>query len=145
MSAFARTIFPALAGLLTANGAVWAQSGARSGHRRHLARPGLAARSRAQQRLLGATDGQYRKCASREHLTIIGTKYMPRLETAYGKEWADRADGSRLRPNAQVTVCGEPGFGSGGWPFVQTRSCRSCANTGLVNLIESMKIDCHIP
>lgn len=115
MSTLAGTIFSALAGLLTANGAAWAQSGARSGRRgwRYLARPGFAARSHAQQRLLGATDGQYRKFASREHLTIIGTEYMPGLETVSGKGCAGRADGLRLGPNAQVTVRGEKGFGGG--------------------------------
>lgn len=158
MSTFARTVCPALAGLLIASGAAWAQSGARA--------PGAGADARTDAPRGGATllvpasqpdpmlnNGCWVQLMdnietprSREYLTIIGTKYMPELETASGKGWAGRADGLSAGPNAQVTVYGEKGFGGRGVDIRPNSIVQDLrANLGLVNSIESMKIDCRTP
>ena len=158
MSTLARTIFPALAGLLVANGAACAQGTARV--------PGAGTNAGADTSRGAATvlvpasqpdpmlnNGCWVQLMdnietprSREYLTIIGTKYMPELETASGKGWAGRADGLSVGPNAQVTVYGEKGFGGRGLAIRPNSIVQDLrANLGMVNSIESMKIDCRTP
>lgn len=151
MSALARTIIPALAGLVLASGAAWGQSGDRA--------PGASPDARARAGLLVPAsqpdpmlnNGCWVQLMdnidtprSREYLTIIGAKYMPDLETASGKGWAGRADGLSIGPNAQVTAYGEKGYGGRGVAIRPNSIVQDLrADLGLVNSIESIRIDCR--
>lgn len=156
MSTTARTIIPVLAGLVLASGAAWGQSGASS--------PGASTDARANTAKAGAgllvpasqpdpmlNNGCWIQLMdniatprSREYLTIIGAKYMPELETASGKGWARRADGLSIGPNAQVIVYGEKNYGGRGVAVRPNSILQDLrAELGLVNSIESIKIDCR--
>lgn len=80
---------------------------------------------------------------SREYLTIVGAKYMPRLATPTGQTWAGRSDGMSIGPHAQVTVYGEENYGGRSFTIRPNSIVQDLrANLGFVNSIASMKIDC---
>lgn len=156
MSTTARSIIPVLAGLVLASGAAWGQSGASApgatpGARSDTGKAGAALLVPASQPDPMLNNGCWIQLMdnietprSREYLTIIGAKYMPELETASGKGWARRADGLSIGPNAQVIVYGEKDFGGRGVAIRPNSIVQDLrAELGLVDSIESMKIECR--
>ncbi|WP_334186359.1 hypothetical protein [Noviherbaspirillum sp.] len=82
--------------------------------------------------------------AKQEYLTIIGSKYMPTLETVTGQNWNGRADGMSVGPNALVAAYGEEGYGGPAVLFRPNQIVQDLrANLGLIDSIESMKIECR--
>lgn len=156
MSTTARTIIPVLASLVFASGAAWGQSGAGTrgaspDPRTNTPKAGAGLLVPASQPDPMLNNGCWIQLMdnletprSREYLTIIGAKYMPELETASGKGWARRADGLSIGPNAQVVVYGEKNYGGRGVAIRPNSIVQDLrAELGLVNSIESMKIDCR--
>jgi hypothetical protein len=84
------------------------------------------------------------KPKQREYLTIVGTKYMPALETASGKNWAGRADGISIGPNALARIYAGHAYGGASAVLRSNRIVQDLrADLGLVDSISSMQIECR--
>lgn len=84
------------------------------------------------------------KPKGREYLTIVGSKYMPALETASGKNWAGRADGISIGPNAMVKIYGGHAYTGRSAVLRPNQIIQDLrAETGLVDSIDSMQIECR--
>lgn len=84
------------------------------------------------------------KPKGREYLTIVGGKYMPALETASGKNWAGRADGISVGPNATVKVYAGHAYTGLSVVLEPNQIVQDLrADLGPVDSIDSMQIECR--
>jgi len=80
----------------------------------------------------------------REYLTIVGTKYMPALETASGKNWSGRADGISIGPNAVAKIYTGHAYGGTSAVLRSNQIVQDLrADLGLVDSISSMQVECR--
>lgn len=84
------------------------------------------------------------KPKGREYLTIVGGKYMPALETASGKNWAGRADGISVGPNATAKVYAGHAYTGLSVVLEPNQIVQDLrADLGPVDSIDSMQIECQ--
>ncbi|WP_151638491.1 hypothetical protein [Noviherbaspirillum aerium] len=84
------------------------------------------------------------KPKGKEYLTIVGSKYMPALVTASGKNWAGRADGISIGPNAMVKIYGGHAYTGRSATLQPNQIVQDLrAEIGLVDSIDSMQIECR--
>lgn len=84
------------------------------------------------------------KPKQREYLTIVGTKYMPALETASGKDWSGRADGISIGPNAVARIYAGQAYGGTTAVLRSNQIVQDVrADLGLVDSISSMQVECR--
>lgn len=84
------------------------------------------------------------KPKGREYLTIVGSKYMPALQTASGKNWAGRADGISIGPSATVRIFGGHAYTGRSAVLKPNQIVQDLrAEIGLVDSIDSMQIECQ--